>query len=382
MKIKVLIITGRYLPGYKDGGPVRSLKNLTDYLGDEYEFWILTCDRDHGDMEAYAGIQHGEWNRVGKANVYYVPPHRFSFKIIKTLAENMDVIYVSGCFNDYAIKTLLLKRINLLKRPVVIAAMGLFSPLAFRIKYIKKKLFVVALNLSGLCRNIYWSATSEMEVNEISRQIWTRSDQFFVAEDLPRFVEDRVIKKRKIQNEIRVVWISRIAPKKNLLGAVKVLNNVHSKVNFVIYGPVHDAEYWEKCQAELKKLPDNVQWEYRNELESEQVVKELEQYHVFLFPTFGENYGHVIQEAMSAGCVCVLSDQTPWRNLDQKGIGGVLPVDDTIGMAKKIDEYAAMGQNEWNQLVDATLEYAIENSNDKIGNSGYRRIFDILGKRP
>ena len=37
----ILIIMGRYLPGYKDGGPVRSIKNLTDFLGKEYNFKIL-----------------------------------------------------------------------------------------------------------------------------------------------------------------------------------------------------------------------------------------------------------------------------------------------------------------------------------------------------
>ena len=37
----ILIIMGRYLPGYKDGGPVRSIKNLTDFLGREYNFKFL-----------------------------------------------------------------------------------------------------------------------------------------------------------------------------------------------------------------------------------------------------------------------------------------------------------------------------------------------------
>ena len=50
---KILIVMGRYLPGYKDGGPVRSIKNLVDRLGTEYEFYILTVDRDHGDTEPY-----------------------------------------------------------------------------------------------------------------------------------------------------------------------------------------------------------------------------------------------------------------------------------------------------------------------------------------
>ena len=63
----ILIIMGRYLPGYKDGGPIRSIKNLTDFLGKEYNFKILTCDRDHGDTEAYPNIKVNGWNRVGMA---------------------------------------------------------------------------------------------------------------------------------------------------------------------------------------------------------------------------------------------------------------------------------------------------------------------------
>ena len=138
-KREILIITGRYLPGYKDGGPVRTIKNLVDYLGDEYNFKILTCDRDHGDTNRYPNIKENEWNTVGKAQVYYVSPKGFKFSVIKNLAKEVDLIYCCGCFNDYAINTLILKRLNRIKIPVVVAAMGLFSPMEFRLKYKKKE---------------------------------------------------------------------------------------------------------------------------------------------------------------------------------------------------------------------------------------------------
>ena len=108
VKKKILIITGRYLPGYKDGGPVRSIKNLTDYLGDEYDFYILTCDRDHGDTESYSNIKVNDWNQVGKAKVFYVPPKGFKFGVIKNLSSQVDLVYVCGCFSDYSINTLIL----------------------------------------------------------------------------------------------------------------------------------------------------------------------------------------------------------------------------------------------------------------------------------
>jgi hypothetical protein len=46
----------------------------------------------------------------------------------------------------------------------------------------------------------------------------------------------------------------------------------------------------------------------------------LAEYDLFLFPTLGENYGHVISEALASGCPVVISDQTPWRNLEAEGI--------------------------------------------------------------
>ncbi len=138
-KKKILIVMGRYLPGYKDGGPVRSIKNLVDYLGDEYEFRILTCDRDHGDVQRYGDIKVNEWNEVGHAKVFYIPPKGFKLSIIMKLSLEVDLLYVCGCFSDYAINILFLKRIGIIKQSVIVAAMGLFSPMEFRLKYLKKK---------------------------------------------------------------------------------------------------------------------------------------------------------------------------------------------------------------------------------------------------
>lgn len=377
-KRKILIITGRYLPGYKDGGPVRSIKNLTDYLGDEYEFRILTCDRDHGDTEPYPNVKVNGWNQVKKAKVYYVAPGGFEKNLIKNLSAEVDLVYVCGCFNDYAINTLILKRFNKIKKPVVVAAMGLFSPMAFQIKYKKKKLFTTVFNTLGLFKNIYWSATSEMEVKEICQQVKAKPKQFYIAEDLPRMVDPTPIVKEKRAGELSVCWISRIALKKNLIKAIEILSGVKANVEFTIYGPAEDTEYWSKCQEALKQLPKNITWQYKGNVESEQVVQTLKQHHVFLFPTLGENYGHVIQEALSAGCLCILSDQTPWQDLEKQGVGYVYALGETQKFADAVESFAVMDEVTFNKYVEAAHQYAIKNSNEKAKNTGYREIFNTL----
>lgn len=376
-KKDILIIMGRYLPGYKDGGPVRSIKNLVDYLGDEYNFKILTCDRDHGDTEPYPNIKVNDWNEVGKAKVYYVQPKGFKLKLIKKLSNEVDLLYCCGCFNDYAINTLMLKRFNMIKVPVVVAAMGLFSPMEFRLKYLKKKTFTTVFNLTGMFKKIYWSATSQMEIDEIKQQVRCK-DNFFIAEDLPRKVDETPIVKEKEVGKLNVVWISRIAPKKNLKGAIEILQNVKSDIEFTIYGPIHNEEYWNECLVELNKLPSNIKWTYKGNVESENVVEVLKKHHVFLFPTLGENYGHVIQEALSAGCPVILSDQTPWSALEENGIGYSYSLNDLKGFINSINYYTEMNKVEFNNISNNTLKYVFKKQYDKLKTNGYKNIFNKL----
>lgn len=372
----ILIIMGRYLPGYKDGGPVRSIKNLTDFLGKEYNFKILTCDRDHGDTEAYPNIKVNGWNRVGNADVYYVPPKGFGQKLIVELAGQVDLVYVCGCFNDYAINTLIANRLGKIKVPVVVAAMGLFSPGALQIKSLKKNTFINVFNTLGLFKNVYWSATSEMEVTDILNVIKTDRKKVMIAEDLPRAVQKTTIVKNKKAGKLKVVFISRFSPKKNLLQAIKILQQVRGNVEFTLYGPDEDKDYWSECKKELNKLPDNVKWEWKGNLDSEKVVETLKNQDVFLFPTLGENFGHVIQEALSAGCPCIISDQTPWRDFESQGVGYVLSLKDNKPFVDAIERYAAMEPKEFQEVSEKAHQYAIDVSNNKIKNTGYRKIFD------
>jgi hypothetical protein len=36
IKLKIMTFVGSYLPGYKAGGPIRTLANIVDRLGDEF----------------------------------------------------------------------------------------------------------------------------------------------------------------------------------------------------------------------------------------------------------------------------------------------------------------------------------------------------------
>lgn len=70
----ILTFIGSYLPGYKAGGPVRTIVNMVDSLADDHLFKIITIDRDLGDKQSYSNIKINEWNQMGQALVYYSEP--------------------------------------------------------------------------------------------------------------------------------------------------------------------------------------------------------------------------------------------------------------------------------------------------------------------
>ena len=52
---RVLVCAPHYLPGYKCGGPIRSIANMVKGLGSHFDFFVVTRDRDATDTESYPG---------------------------------------------------------------------------------------------------------------------------------------------------------------------------------------------------------------------------------------------------------------------------------------------------------------------------------------
>lgn len=371
----IAILCGRYLPGYKDGGPVRTLINLINCLGKEYNFIIITNDRDHGDNEPYKGIKYTEPNKVAHATVWYLKPNGFTFTTIRKLTRNADLIYVCGPYDDYAYKALILKRIGKISQPVVVAAMGSFSEGAYGIKNHKKTIYINLCKLIGLFKNMIWSVTSEIEKEDVLR-VLGKNAQCIIAEDLPRAVP-KLKTKTKLKTT-KIIFLSRICKMKNLLFAAKIISKLKTKIKFDIYGTLEDQQYWVKCQNILKSLPDNVRWEYKGIADSKKVIDIFSEYDIFLFPTLGENFGHVVFEALAAGCIPVISDQTPWTDLEDNKCGYIIPLSSEKRYRETLEMLCEMSDPNFAMLRENAHSYALKKYNESMKNTGYRRIFDNL----
>jgi glycosyltransferase involved in cell wall biosynthesis len=386
--IKVLSVIDYYIPGFKAGGPQRTLQYLVESLGDEFDFRILTRDRDLGDTAPYPAIQADSWQRVGKGTVFYTPVDRLSLThLLRILRDtHYDVLYLNSVFSpDFTLKPLLLRRLGLLRdTPVIVRPRGELNKGAIALKGAKKRVYLALTKLLGLYGSIIWHASTAHEVDDIHRHFGDRL-RVIVAPNLARPFADSPAPPpcEKVRGHLKLVFLSRISTKKNLAGALGMLDGLQGEVEMNVYGPVEEADYWEQCQAIADHLPHNIKVRYQGPVAPEDVTDVFSAHHLMLFPTFGENFGHVIFEALAAGCPILLSDQTPWRGLQEKGCGWDFPLSEQDAFRRCLQDCVDMEADAFNRLSRGARECALDYSRNSGGVEQNRELFRAaaMGRR-
>jgi len=370
-KIKILVFVPQYLPGYNAGGPIRSVSNMVQSLGDEFKFKIITSDRDLYSDKAYPNISQNKWMKIFNYEILYTSPGYLSIRnIIRLLKDaEYDILYFNSYFHlVFSILPLFIFKFAIRnKKPVILAPRGEFSPGALAIKKIKKKLYILLSKISGLYNNICWQASSEFEKRDILN-ILNRKAKIYIAPNIP--LKSKINKlnnfHKKKQGILNIVFLSRISPKKNIDGALQILKGIKDNLKFDIYGPIEDEIYWKKCLTIIDKLESNIEVCYKGSVNHDQVTDVLKSYDLLLFPTHGENFGHVIVEALSSGLPVIISDQTPWQNISKYHAGFDIPNSEMEKYRQTLNKFVQMTEKEYDIFRKGALNYAsdyFKNSN-------------------
>ena len=71
-KKNILIFIDWFLPGYKAGGPIKSVSNIVSSLHDSFNFHIITSDRDIGDSKPYPSEELNKWVKKDNYNIAFL----------------------------------------------------------------------------------------------------------------------------------------------------------------------------------------------------------------------------------------------------------------------------------------------------------------------
>lgn len=361
--LSALILLRHFLPGFRSGGPLRSVHNIVAALGGEFSLRIGCLDRDRGDRVPYPGIRTDRPVAVMGAMVRYLKPGAgLAGRIVALLRQPpFDTLYINDFFDPlFSILPIVAIWCGLApRRRIVIAPRGEFGAGALGIKAVKKQVFLRVARLLGLHKSVIWQATSADEAERIHLVMGVRPEAIRTVGVVPLLASlDPAVLERRRGNALKMVFVSRICEMKNLTFALQVLAKVATPVRFTIVGIREDAAYWAACEALIAQLPEHVQVVYAGPAEPDAVIGILAAQDVFFLPSLGENFGHAIFEALSAGLPILISDRTPWHGLEAAGIGYDLPLGKAEDFAAAISRLAALGDDDFAAARRRARDYA------------------------
>lgn len=384
-KLRILAVIDWYLPGTKAGGPVRSLYSLTNLLQADVEFGIVTRNVDLGSDAAYQGIAADTWTRQQGQLVYYFSETNLKTENLLELIESYkpDLVYVNSFWSArFSINLVRLKASKKFVQPLLLAPRGMLGKGAMSLKSLKKLIYLFVAKKAKWYNTVSFHATQQGEADDILKQF--DAAKIFIAPNVNAGIEHQNVSVKK-KNEIKLVYLSRIARVKNLHFALQCLLQVPAsiKVSYTIFGNAEDLDYLNECKKIVEQLPSNVSVEWKGELEFYQVQESLRNYEVLFLPTLNENFGHSIVEAFLSGCGVIISDQTPWKALKKAGCGAELPLNSKEAFTAEICRIAAMDAETFETLSLASNKYIRTRiDQEKIKNQYLQMFNDCTQNRP
>lgn len=349
---KILIFTDTFLPGFKAGGPITSIYNFVNLLNQNFEILVCTKNRDLGEAEPYKGINYNSITKYEEYNVIYLTALNYR-SIAGTIKEfNPDLLYLNSFFSTTSQIVLFLNKIMFHKR-VLLAPRGELQENALKIKKDKKRYYLFFYKLFKFYNNVYFHTTDTTETSQVEKMFNIKS--IIELKNMVKLERYEPLEKNK--DELRIIFVSRILKNKNLHFVLNILSTIKYPIILDIYGPKEDLSYWEKCFEITESLPNNIKVGYNGILKQKEVILIMRNYHVFFFPTETENFGHVIVEAMQAGLVPIISNQTPWVNLEEQEAGWDIPLSNEKLYIKVIIEMYKMNAKEYTQLSSNVIRY-------------------------
>ena len=256
--------------------------------------------------------------------------------------------------------------------PLIIQPHGMLEPWALNHKAWKKRIAMSLFQKHDLNAAKALVATSSVEYENI-RKLGFRQPVAVIPNgvqiDLPVGLS---IKPLGITNGIRTaLFLSRVHPVKGLLNLVQAWRQLAPKQwRLCIAGP-NEGGHLEEVMALVRQLGLGESVEYVGEVDGEQKSALYRNADLFVLPTFTENFGVVVAEALAHGVPVITTRGAPWGDLETYRCGwwvdiGVVPLVQALraAMALSDDERRAMGTRgreyiqryNWDTIAQQTIE--------------------------
>ncbi|MGN0826354.1 MAG: glycosyltransferase, partial [Kiritimatiellia bacterium] len=321
------------------GGPARSVQGLVAGLNRiGIETWLMTFYP--GDEPWVEGVEH------------FVNGGKFE-NVVCTV--NPDLVHLHGIWSLGLHRcAAICRRRNI---PYVTAPRGMLEPWSLKQKWLKKRIARWLYQDNDLDGAAALHATAESEAAQFKRL--GLGNQIIVSPNGVNVPNDKSLLQLQLQTQTntdgkRVLFVSRMHPKKGVLELVEAWKKVRLKewkceLVYTVNG-AFELAYEAKVKTRVNELGLQEQFIFTGALSDNAKWAAYARADVFVLPTYSENFGIVVAEALWAGLPVITTKGTPWQELETCKCGwwidiGVEPLVEALKEAMSLsdEERAAMG---------------------------------------
>lgn len=354
---KLLIMASLFWPQKNSGGPPISIMNLVQAVKEKFDISIISKNHEINDDAPLEGIVPG-WNQFDFGRAYYTAKGDHSFGKITALIEEIapDVIYQNSFFSMDDLLPVLVYKKKHKRVKVIVAPRGEFYPERIQVGRMKKLVYGKLFRYSGLLKDVYFQGTGNEECMQEQAFLGIPEDHLMNIQNISLPVRGLQGSMEKMPGELKLVYIARIHPTKNTLKAIEWLGGLNGRVQYDIYGSIENEAYWKQCEEAIAGLPENITVRYMGVIDHSEVAPTIAGYHAYYMPTTGENFGHSIVEAMLMGKPIVISDQTPWTDVNGNG-GFAISLSDEKAFVDALGTLVTMDMHTYSALSIRIADY-------------------------
>jgi glycosyltransferase involved in cell wall biosynthesis len=324
------------------GGPSRAIVDMERALAARSVDVTTVTTNDDGPGRRMT-VQCGRPVKAAHATRLFFPltteAYKVSIGLVRWLNANVasfDVVHAHALFSFAPIAAALIARRRGV--PYILRPLGVLSPYglsARRVLLKKLSLMLVERRLLAAAAAVHFTSLAEQSEAEA---LGLKCNGVVV----PLGVDVRPVAERgpPCRDSPRILFLSRLDPKKNLDGLLRALPRVlarHPSARLAIAGE-GDPSYLGRLKALSHDLgvTDRVDW--LGYVEGERKASALAGASVFVLPSYSENFGIAAVEALAAGLPCVVSREVAVAHEVERAGAGVVTGLDAQSIAASIEQ--------------------------------------------
>ena len=321
--MKLLVITHSYFPAFRNGGPIISVHSLNKSLASlGVDISVITTN---AGLEDDNEIPLNSWTDVDGIKVKYCPyyggqlynisPHMVAelLRIIK----GVNLVYITPVWNFPNLMGALVS--HMFRKPYIISPRGTLYREAIELRSgILKKIYynLIVRHMLKRAHGIHF--TTEDEKNKVLDYLKINKNNFVISNgiDLAQFkvLPPKGCFKKKYPQLIHnryILFLGRINEKKGLdilVHAFRLLSEQYADLFLVIAGFDNDG-YLKTVKELIGKTNISDKVIIPGPLVGKSKLEAYVDADLFVLPSYSENFGMAVIEAMACGCPVVLTNK-------------------------------------------------------------------------